>query len=422
MNEEGHPPTLRAAQPGNRNAVQGGVYSARVRAARADEIRAAATGISTLALARAAVRDEVPRLERVREALDEDFAALGPSTRAGAPRGQVSQRSSVSRQLAKLKLTWAMGEPVDGDDNVDCGSLDGSSSLREDLLASLARCDLLDDDLERRGVSTPRGGERRQVALRVQASRDLVRLADRIRKEARRAARSGVAPMSAWDVARDIAFDASQPPSDVLAAVKHLLNHRPPPLIEEQDDEPMSDEEIEAITRELIARVRERKARGEIEPEATADTADQPPVDARQTEMTVRCLEVLQRIGDGCDPRASARDRMHAAELRDHYVVPANADPPWMQETMEEWDSWRLRNGATESSWISSASTTTACSSDFDGYHERASTDCRSVSTRRLLGAYEDWIEDDPRTGPGRSSDGPATTCVSAHSGVTTLE
>ena len=100
MNEHGHPRTLRAAQPGNRNAVKGGSYSARVRAERAEAIRAAATGTSTLALARSAVRDEVPRTERVREALDEDFAAWGPSTRAGAARGQVSQRSSVSRQLA----------------------------------------------------------------------------------------------------------------------------------------------------------------------------------------------------------------------------------------------------------------------------------------------------------------------------------
>ena len=342
MNPRGHPATLRSTQPGNRNAMKSGVYSRRVRLARVEEIRLAATEISTLALAQAAVRDEAARLQELREALDEDLAARGPSTRAGAPRGQVSQRSSVSRQLAKLEVTWAMGEPPDNDDDVvDRQPADGAAgALREELLGSLALRDLIDHDLEHRGVSTPRGGERRQVAHRVQVSRDLVRLADRIRIEARRAARSGGAAMTTWDIASEIAFDTSQRPADVIGAVEYLLTHRPPPLIEEQDDEPMSDEEIEAITRELIARVRERKARGEIEPEATADTADQPPVDARQTEITVRCLEVLQRIGDGCDPRASARDRMHAAELRDHYVVPANADPPWMQETMEEWDSW----------------------------------------------------------------------------------
>jgi hypothetical protein len=145
--------------------------------------------------------------------------------------------------------------------------------------------------------------------------------------------------MTAWDVASEIAFDPSQSPGDAITAVEYLLTHRAPPA-EEQEDVRLSDEEVEAITRELVAKVRERKARGEIEPEAIAHTAEQPPADARETETTRRCLEVLQRIGDGCDPRASARDRMRAAELRDRYVAPANADPPWLQEMMEEWNSW----------------------------------------------------------------------------------
>jgi hypothetical protein len=146
--------------------------------------------------------------------------------------------------------------------------------------------------------------------------------------------------MTAWDVASEIAFDPSQSPGNAITALEYLLTHRPPSLIEERDDEPMSDEEVEEITRELVAKVRERKARGEIESDATAEPIDQPPVDTREAEMTLRCLEVLQRIGDGCDPRASARDRMRAAELRDRFVAPANADPPWLQEMMEEWNSW----------------------------------------------------------------------------------
>ena len=36
--------------------------------------------------------------------------------------------------------------------------------------------------------------------------------------------------MSKWDVAREIAFDPSQRPGDVIPAVKHLLTHRAPPL------------------------------------------------------------------------------------------------------------------------------------------------------------------------------------------------
>jgi hypothetical protein len=88
VNPDGHPATLRSAQPGNRNAMKSGLHSPRVRAERVEEIRLAASGISTLALAREAVRVEAARLQQVREALDEDIATRGPSTRAGAPAGR----------------------------------------------------------------------------------------------------------------------------------------------------------------------------------------------------------------------------------------------------------------------------------------------------------------------------------------------
>ncbi len=155
MNEHGHPATLRSAQPGNRNAMKTGVYSARARAERAAEIRAAAAGVSTFELAVAAVRDERSRLDELRKALDADIADHGPSTRAGAAREQFAQRSSVVRQLRTLDSTWAMGELVDGAEIYDGMDEDpAAGALRDQLLGLLALRDLLDLDLEHRGVST----------------------------------------------------------------------------------------------------------------------------------------------------------------------------------------------------------------------------------------------------------------------------
>ena len=135
MNEHGHRATLRAAQPGNRHAVRSGVYSLAFgpSARRGFVLPQPEPRRSRSHKQRSATRSR--DLNGFVKALDEDIAAWGPSTRAGAARGQVSQRSSVSRQLARLELTWAMGEPVEGDDIVDRGSEDGAGSLREELLA-----------------------------------------------------------------------------------------------------------------------------------------------------------------------------------------------------------------------------------------------------------------------------------------------
>ncbi len=330
MNRDGHPVTLRAAQPGNRNALKSGLHSPRARAERVEAIRAAASGISTVALARAALCEEVALLRRVREALDEDIVMRGVSTRAGAARGQVSQRFRVSGQLEKLEMTWAMGQLLEGDDVVDRLSDDGAvDALREELLRSLTLRDLLDHDLEHRGVSTPRGGrERRQVGQRLQASRDLVRLGDRIRTEARRAARSGAAPMSTWDVAREIGLDPSQPPSDAIAAGEFLLTHRTPRVISpelegwEEEVRAMSEEEIDAALRELEADDSEPRATPGRDANVAADTEDEPEAsEAPGTDVIARCLAILQRIGDGVDLRASGRDRMRAARLREQYLA-----------------------------------------------------------------------------------------------------
>ena len=134
------------------------------------------------------------------------------STRSGAAREQFTQRSSLVRQLEKLDSCWALGDLMDGAE-ID-GGLDedpAAGTLRDQLLGLLALRDLLDLDLEHRGASTRKGGLRRQVAQRIRVSRELVRLADSIRTASRRA-RSAVAPLRAWDVAREIAFDPEPAP------------------------------------------------------------------------------------------------------------------------------------------------------------------------------------------------------------------
>jgi hypothetical protein len=257
------------------------------------------------------------------------------------------QRLSVSGQLAKLELTWAMGESVDGDDSVDRGSQDDpADSLREELLGSLALRELLDHDLQHRGVSKPRGDERPQVALRVRVSRDLVRLADRIRTQARRAVRSDVAPMSAWDVAREVAFDASQHPRDVIAAVRHLLTNRPPrvtsPEVERWQEEAraMSEAELDAKILELEAADNEPQATpGPDTGVGSATKNELERSEALGTGVVTSCLEILQRIGDGLDPRASGRDRIRAAELREQHLAATN--PRKLEDAL--WDkimSW----------------------------------------------------------------------------------
>ena len=134
--------------------------------------------------------------------------------------------------------------------------------------------------------------------------------------------------MGTWDVAREIAFDPSQPPSEVIAAVKFLLTHRAPPVISpelerwEEEVRAMSEEEIDAALRELEADDSEPRATPGRDANVAADTEDEPEAsEAPGTEVIARCLAILQRIADGVDSRASGRDRMRAAELREQHLA-----------------------------------------------------------------------------------------------------
>ena len=122
----------------------------------------------------------------LREALDANIAVLGLLTRSGAAREQFVRRSSVIRQLEGSigpgrRASWTTAAKVD--DGLEEDPAVGA--LRDQLLGLLAHRDLLELDLEHYGVSTRKGGLRRQVAQRVGVSRDLVQLADSIRTAAR---------------------------------------------------------------------------------------------------------------------------------------------------------------------------------------------------------------------------------------------
>jgi hypothetical protein len=342
MNARGNPATLRAAQPGNRNAMRTGVYSPRARTERVAEILAAAEGISTYELAVSAVREERARLDDLREALDGDIEERGPSTRSGAAREQVALRSSVVRQLERLETSWATAEPIGSAQMDGLGSDAAADRLRDELLRLLALRDLLEFDLEQRGVSTKKGGSRGQVGQRVRVSRDLLQLADRIRTETRRA-RSTLAPLTAWEVAHEIALDPSRRPSDTIVAIQHLLTHAAPPPREapelvavEAEVRAMSEEEIVAALAELES---------DLETHPDLDDAAGPPPSHEEPSpnvdaLTTTCLEILRRIGDGVDPRATARDRMRAAELREHHLPAPDKGPYW--EEIESWTSEEL--------------------------------------------------------------------------------
>jgi hypothetical protein len=249
----------------------------------------------------------------------------------------------VVRQLERLETSWATVEPI-GSAEMDGLDRDAAADrLRDELLRLLALRDLLELDLAERGVSTKKGGSRGQVGQRVRVSRDVLQLADRIRTETRRARRT-VAPLTAWEVAHEIALDPSQRPSDTILAIEHLLTHAAPPPPEPPELvafnaklSGMSEEQMDAALAKLEAS--ERESHPDLGQAASRPPRNEEPstnVDA----LTRTCLEILRRIGDGVDPRATARDRMRAAELREHHLPAPDKGPYW--EEIESWTNEEL--------------------------------------------------------------------------------
>lgn len=99
MNARGNPKTLRALQPGNRNAVKHGVHSARLIQTRAAEIADELAQSHSFTPAERIAVNEAARCVAVLEAIDRDLDQRGLVDKEGAPRYLLNHRSRTSRQL-----------------------------------------------------------------------------------------------------------------------------------------------------------------------------------------------------------------------------------------------------------------------------------------------------------------------------------
>jgi hypothetical protein len=102
VNNCGTPKNLRAAHPGNRNALKGGVYSTVAREERARDLERELASVPANLVYEEIRRQELASLLSLRDALDADLAANGTTNRRGEPRRQVDLRLRVNRQLEKL--------------------------------------------------------------------------------------------------------------------------------------------------------------------------------------------------------------------------------------------------------------------------------------------------------------------------------
>ena len=334
VNVRGTPANLVASHPGNTNAAKSGIYSPQLQAKRAAEIEARSAGLSTFELAQAATIDERKRLHVLLAVLDHDIEAHGVSTKAGSSRRQVTQRSNVARQLQILAdATWSPRTGVDvvaprnhlaadaveaeGDGVGTTGVSDDLAHLRAELFGLLATRDALDDDLAHRGVSTQRGGERRQVLQRLRLSRDLIDLSVRLRAQVMRSGGTGDASVRSIDVAREIAFGPGHPVPDRLRALEHLLVSRAPPPENEFKARlrAASSEELTAVS----ARLGAEDACDDSSDGHPNVTSDDPTdgVDAR-----VQALALLADIARGALPGANGSHRLQAARLYEKFAPP----------------------------------------------------------------------------------------------------
>lgn len=346
MNERGHPETLVAAHPSNLNALKSGVHSPRVRAACVAELRQVVVSRPILEVAAETLEQERVTLRHLAEALVRDLETHGVSTRSGAARPQIDQGSAVQRQLTSLGRV-ASGSRANHHDRCPGSEAEHLIDvLRERLCVELARRNLLDLDLQARGVSTPRGGERRQVRQRVSVSRDLVRIILEIRSTARQTDHGSERSHHPRAVGLDIAFDDEARVSDRLKAVELALQSPAAPRETTADEiriRHLTEDEVEAELRELEA---ERARYPELERGHGLDAA--PSNERAGPERAApapdedgqRCLDLL-RLFAGGGREASPRERMRAARL--HLRFGASSGPTdWIHDEIWSWSEEEL--------------------------------------------------------------------------------
>ena len=154
MNKHGHPQTLVARHPGNRNAQKAGVYSKRALAARAEDLKREIGELSPQDLRRAVLGDEIRSLLALRDALDDAIAEDGVRNRRGQPRAVVDQRLRVTDKLLLLsaKLCDYSDIREEGTDTADPPVSDEASlclliakAHHERLISDIAPADVSGD-------------------------------------------------------------------------------------------------------------------------------------------------------------------------------------------------------------------------------------------------------------------------------------
>src|SRR4051812_39648828 len=99
MNVKGNPQTLRASQPGNKNAVKSGVYSPRALAPRAREVADALLAAPHTAPLDQIAAEEIGSLVATLEAIDLDLLERGLTDRRGHARSLLDYRVRLSGRL-----------------------------------------------------------------------------------------------------------------------------------------------------------------------------------------------------------------------------------------------------------------------------------------------------------------------------------
>jgi len=108
MNKKGHPATLQARQPGNRNAVKSGVHSKRYLDEMAQPLLDEMASLPHIQPADRFALEEAARMRAFNALADDDLLRNGLTNRRGEPRSLLVLRLRSSKQLQQLLVQLGM--------------------------------------------------------------------------------------------------------------------------------------------------------------------------------------------------------------------------------------------------------------------------------------------------------------------------
>jgi hypothetical protein len=109
VNAKGHKATLVASHPGNRNAVQHGVYSPRLIEVRAAELQVDLEQMFDLTVTDRLAVEQLARLQATLEAIDRDLGQRGHVDRRGKPNPLLSYQLRISRRYEAVLAVISSG-------------------------------------------------------------------------------------------------------------------------------------------------------------------------------------------------------------------------------------------------------------------------------------------------------------------------